>query len=285
MVRLEGHEPPTHGLEGLFSQQLAASYLAFRLAEGCGRTSFDHLRSTWGQTLGSLAPTQIDTKLIRYWLDRFTLERKWSPQTRLHAINQLASLFNWSIQQGLLEKNPCANIPRPRVQNERRFVISKEQSTRMLDLRPFQIHAHDARIRKAEAQAALSRAKRLSSGGMDEAASRRVTVVDRVLRRVGQAIQASTRGTDFVRRIGGDGFVFVLGECADPRPCEAQAPTAAANASTDPSSNRRQREQVFLPIGSYRSGGAPGITTTRGGAIRCSRKSRSKRPLRPSVCN
>jgi len=176
-------------------------------------------------------------------------------------------------------------MPRRHVQDERRLVISKEQITRMLDLRPFHIYTHDARIRKAEAQAALTRAKRLSRGGMDEAASRRVTVVDQVLRRVGQAIQASTRGTDFVRRIGGDEFAVVLGECADPRPCEAQAPTAAANASTDPSSNRRRSEQVVLPIGSYRSGGAPGITTTRGGAIRCSRKSRSKRPLRPSVCN
>jgi len=103
----------------------------------------------------------------------------------------------------------------------------------MLDLRPFQIHAHDARIRKAEAQAALTRAKKLSSGGMDEAASPRVTVGDQVLRRVGQAIQASTRGTDVVGRIGGEEFAVVLGECADPRPCEAQAAAAAANASTE----------------------------------------------------
>jgi GGDEF domain-containing protein len=41
---------------------------------------------------------------------------------------------------------------------------------------------------------------------------------DRVLRTVGRAIQASTRGTDFVGRIGGDEFAVVLGECADPRP-------------------------------------------------------------------
>jgi diguanylate cyclase (GGDEF)-like protein len=41
---------------------------------------------------------------------------------------------------------------------------------------------------------------------------------DRVLRTVGRAIQASTRGTDFVGRIGGDEFAVVLGECLDPRP-------------------------------------------------------------------
>ncbi len=41
---------------------------------------------------------------------------------------------------------------------------------------------------------------------------------DRVLRAVGKAIQASTRGTDFVGRIGGDEFGVVLGECLDPRP-------------------------------------------------------------------
>ena len=41
---------------------------------------------------------------------------------------------------------------------------------------------------------------------------------DRVLRTVGHALQASTRGTDFVGRIGGDEFAVVLGECADPRP-------------------------------------------------------------------
>lgn len=41
---------------------------------------------------------------------------------------------------------------------------------------------------------------------------------DRVLRTVGRAIQASTRGTDFVGRIGGDEFAVVLGECSDPRP-------------------------------------------------------------------
>ena len=41
---------------------------------------------------------------------------------------------------------------------------------------------------------------------------------DRVLRTVGRAIQASTRGTDFVGRIGGDEFAVVLGECVDPRP-------------------------------------------------------------------
>ena len=43
-------------------------------------------------------------------------------------------------------------------------------------------------------------------------------VGDRVLRTVGRAIQASTRGTDFVGRIGGDEFAVVLGECEDPRP-------------------------------------------------------------------
>jgi diguanylate cyclase (GGDEF)-like protein len=41
---------------------------------------------------------------------------------------------------------------------------------------------------------------------------------DRVLRTVGHAIQASTRGTDFVGRVGGDEFAVVLGECLDPRP-------------------------------------------------------------------
>lgn len=43
-------------------------------------------------------------------------------------------------------------------------------------------------------------------------------VGDRVLRLVGRAIQTSTRGTDFVGRIGGDEFAVVMGECADPRP-------------------------------------------------------------------
>jgi diguanylate cyclase (GGDEF)-like protein len=43
-------------------------------------------------------------------------------------------------------------------------------------------------------------------------------VGDRVLRQVGKAILASTRGTDFVGRIGGDEFAIVLGECTDPRP-------------------------------------------------------------------
>ena len=41
---------------------------------------------------------------------------------------------------------------------------------------------------------------------------------DRVLHIVGRSLQASTRGTDFVGRIGGDEFAVVLGECLDPRP-------------------------------------------------------------------
>jgi diguanylate cyclase (GGDEF)-like protein len=41
---------------------------------------------------------------------------------------------------------------------------------------------------------------------------------DGVLRTVGRALKASTRGTDFVGRIGGDEFAVVLGECLDPRP-------------------------------------------------------------------
>jgi len=41
---------------------------------------------------------------------------------------------------------------------------------------------------------------------------------DRVLQTVGRAIQASTRGTDFIGRIGGDEFAVVLGECVDPNP-------------------------------------------------------------------
>jgi diguanylate cyclase (GGDEF)-like protein len=43
-------------------------------------------------------------------------------------------------------------------------------------------------------------------------------VGDRVLRTVGRALQSSTRGTDFVGRVGGDEFAVVLGECSDPRP-------------------------------------------------------------------
>lgn len=41
---------------------------------------------------------------------------------------------------------------------------------------------------------------------------------DRALQAVARAIQASTRGTDFIGRIGGDEFAVVLGECVDPRP-------------------------------------------------------------------
>jgi len=41
---------------------------------------------------------------------------------------------------------------------------------------------------------------------------------DRVLQAVGRAIQASTRGTDFIGRMGGDEFAVVLGECVDPNP-------------------------------------------------------------------
>jgi len=41
---------------------------------------------------------------------------------------------------------------------------------------------------------------------------------DRVLQAVARAIQASTRGTDFIGRVGGDEFAVVLGECVDPRP-------------------------------------------------------------------
>jgi diguanylate cyclase (GGDEF)-like protein len=41
---------------------------------------------------------------------------------------------------------------------------------------------------------------------------------DRALQAVGRAIQASTRGTDFIGRIGGDEFAVVLGECVDPCP-------------------------------------------------------------------
>lgn len=41
---------------------------------------------------------------------------------------------------------------------------------------------------------------------------------DRVLQAVGRAIQGSTRGTDFIGRIGGDEFAVVLGECVDPQP-------------------------------------------------------------------
>jgi GGDEF domain-containing protein len=41
---------------------------------------------------------------------------------------------------------------------------------------------------------------------------------DRALRTVARAVQASTRGTDYVGRIGGDELAIVLGECFDPRP-------------------------------------------------------------------
>ena len=41
---------------------------------------------------------------------------------------------------------------------------------------------------------------------------------DRVLRAVGRSIQASTRGTDFVGRVGGDEFAVLLAECLDPGP-------------------------------------------------------------------
>jgi diguanylate cyclase (GGDEF)-like protein len=44
------------------------------------------------------------------------------------------------------------------------------------------------------------------------------SIGDRALQAVGRAIQASTRGTDFIGRIGGDEFAVVLGECVDPRP-------------------------------------------------------------------
>jgi diguanylate cyclase (GGDEF)-like protein len=41
---------------------------------------------------------------------------------------------------------------------------------------------------------------------------------DEVLRQVARTVQAATRGTDAVGRLGGDEFGVTLGECEDPRP-------------------------------------------------------------------
>lgn len=41
---------------------------------------------------------------------------------------------------------------------------------------------------------------------------------DEVLRQVARTVQAATRGTDSVGRLGGDEFGITLGECEDPRP-------------------------------------------------------------------
>jgi diguanylate cyclase (GGDEF)-like protein len=63
-------------------------------------------------------------------------------------------------------------------------------------------------------------------------------VGDGVLRTVGRALKASTRGTDFVGRIGGDEFAVVLGECLDPRPAIDRVLVALHGETVDGDSSR-----------------------------------------------
>ncbi len=64
-------------------------------------------------------------------------------------------------------------------------------------------------------------------------AERGRVVGDQVLKRVALALQAATRGTDFVGRMGGDEFAVVLGECLDPRPAVDRVFVTLDGESTD----------------------------------------------------
>ncbi len=119
-------------------ERLRAAYIEHRQAQGCCLRSFHHLTSTW-KVLDQVSVADITTDDVLHWTNKFSKERKWSPQTKLHSINSLSSFFGWCIKRRYVTENPCVFVPRPKVRNERRFVISKEQLATMMKLLPLHI--------------------------------------------------------------------------------------------------------------------------------------------------
>ena len=70
--------------------------------------------------LGLYHSNRSTTKPIRDWLDHSALERTWTLQAPIQTVNQLASLFDWSIEQRLIEVGLLVDVVEERERGDAR---------------------------------------------------------------------------------------------------------------------------------------------------------------------
>jgi integrase len=63
---------------------------------------------------------------------REALRRQFAPSTARLSLNYLATAFSWAVKQGLLEKNPCIGVERPRAESSLDF-LCRDELRRLLD--------------------------------------------------------------------------------------------------------------------------------------------------------
>ncbi len=90
---------------------------------------------------------EITPENVTRWANKLASSRSWKPATRTAAVNVLSGLFSWAVKRNHATDNPCKLVPRKRgkaLKNARRFVISRDQLRRLLDVLSLEPPVHNA---------------------------------------------------------------------------------------------------------------------------------------------
>ncbi len=74
---------------------------------------------------------EVDRRLARGWLAHL-VERGDAPSTRHHKLSAVKSFFRFLVGEGLVTKNPVADLPFPKVRFREPAVLTEEQCRRLL---------------------------------------------------------------------------------------------------------------------------------------------------------
>jgi integrase len=91
------------------------------------------MRDYLAPKLGSLRLDQIKPGMITGILDDMESRGK-APATRLTVLALLSVMFNWAMRRDLCLNNPCRRVERPKVDNVRTRVLSREEVERFLEV-------------------------------------------------------------------------------------------------------------------------------------------------------
>lgn len=132
----QGKDEPTTRKKRLTVKFCVEAYVKMRTGQGKLEKSYAALETLWVDALGSRLIHSIEPAEVTEHLERWATDRKWRASSRNTALGQLSGLFAWAVRRGYCDTNPCKQVERLELRNQRSTWLDPEQIAALAQAAP-----------------------------------------------------------------------------------------------------------------------------------------------------